>query len=175
MADPTRDSLPTDDQRRLLCDLIAVALVDLRAEETQRGRDLAYALHNLPKTMWGWGTWSVDGQRASLAHFQSRHPGGPDYVAMFDAIFAPRRWRINPEEAKRRAEALAMAYARAASPSVPFRSAHAAPVRGAAASASTKVPVEWSVSLHWSRPGEVIDGPLLVTVNIETEVVTVLG
>jgi hypothetical protein len=81
--------LPTEAQRRRLCDLLADALVDIRSSDAKRANDLAYALHNLPRTMWGWGTWSVAGQRGMLAHFQRLHPdGGPDYVAMFDAIFA---------------------------------------------------------------------------------------
>jgi hypothetical protein len=37
------------------------------------------------------------------------------------------------------------------------------------------VPVIWSVSVDWSRPGEVIDSPLLLSVNIESELVTVVG
>lgn len=92
MPPPTPDPLPNEQQRRLLCDLIAEALVDIRAEtDAERSRDLAYALHNLPRTMWGWGTWSVERQRGALAYFQSRHPdSGSSYVAMFDAIFAGR-------------------------------------------------------------------------------------
>jgi len=87
MTDSPRDPLPDGEQRRKLCELIADALVDIRAADAERGRALAHALHNLPRTMYGWGTWSIEGQRGMLAHFQSRHPGGPDYVAVYDAIF----------------------------------------------------------------------------------------
>ncbi len=81
------DPLPDEEQRRLLCALIADAFVDIRAADSDRGRALAHALHNLPRTIYGWGVWSIEGQRAMLAHFESRHPGGPNYLAMFDDIF----------------------------------------------------------------------------------------
>ena len=87
MAVPSGDPLPNEQQRRQLCDLLAEALTDLRHADAPRGNALAHALHNLPRTMYGWGTWSVYGQRAMLVHFQQTHPGGPDYVALFDAIF----------------------------------------------------------------------------------------
>jgi hypothetical protein len=90
MADATRDPLPSDEQRRLLCDLLADALVDIRTADEERAHALAYALHNLPRIMWGWGTWSVPGQRAMLAYFQAKHPDGADYVTQFDAIFTGR-------------------------------------------------------------------------------------
>jgi hypothetical protein len=53
---------------------------------------LAYAFHNLPLEMYGWGTWSVAVTRGRLVHYQDEYPTcGPDYVAMFDAIF-PDAW-----------------------------------------------------------------------------------
>jgi hypothetical protein len=85
------------------------------------------------------------------------------------------RSRVTPEEAKRRAEELAMAFAKSSSPTVPFHTAHALPASRAACSAASKVPVVWSVSVDWSRPGEVVDSPLLLSVNIESELVTVVG
>ena len=85
------------------------------------------------------------------------------------------RSRVTPDEAKRRAEELAMAFAKSSSPTIPFHTAHALPDPRAARSAATKVPVIWSVSVDWSRPGEVIDSPLLLSVNIESELVTVVG
>jgi hypothetical protein len=90
MTGTTRDPLPDDVQRRRLCELLADALVDIRTAEAGRANALAYALHILPRTMWGWGTWSIKDQRGRLAYYQAKHPGGPDYVAMFDAIFAHR-------------------------------------------------------------------------------------
>jgi hypothetical protein len=88
-----RDPLPNEEQRRLLCELLADALTDIRSADPDpdRGRALAYALHNLPRTMYGWGTWSIEGQRGILAYFQAQHPGGPDYAAMFTAIFSGQR------------------------------------------------------------------------------------
>lgn len=68
-----------------------------------------------------------------------------------------------------------MAFAKSSSPSVPFHTARALPDPRAARSVATKVPDVWSVSVDWSRPGEVIDGPLLLSVNIESELVTVIG
>jgi hypothetical protein len=85
------------------------------------------------------------------------------------------RWRITPEEAKQRAEELAMAFAKSSSPQFPFHTAHASPDPRAPPGTTTKVPVVWSVSVDWSRAGEVIDSPLLLSVNIESEVVTVVG
>ena len=84
------------------------------------------------------------------------------------------RWRVTPDEAKRRAEELALAFAKSSSLTVPFHTARALPDPRAAQSAATKVPVVWSVSVDWSRPGEVIDSPLLLSVNIASAVVTVV-
>jgi hypothetical protein len=87
--DSVPDPLSSEEQRRRLCEILHTALIDIRAGDHARGRALANALHNLPKTMYGWGTWSVGGQRGRLSHFEADHPGGPKYVAMFDAIFPP--------------------------------------------------------------------------------------
>jgi hypothetical protein len=83
------DPLPDEDQRRRLCELIHAAFVELRGihHESEQVHELAYAFHNLPLTMYGWGTWSWDGLRAMLARYRARFPaGGPDYVAMLEAI-----------------------------------------------------------------------------------------
>lgn len=82
-------SLPTDSQRRALCELMAEAFIELRYLEGDQAHDLAYAFHNLPKAMYGWGTWSVEGLRGSLQHYQSKHKAnlGFDYVAALDKIF----------------------------------------------------------------------------------------
>jgi hypothetical protein len=81
------DPLPNDQERRLICELIADAFIDIRSADGERARALAYALHNLPRTMYGWGTWSIEEQAARLKHFQSKYPGGLDYVARFEGIF----------------------------------------------------------------------------------------
>ena len=85
-------TLPTEDQRKGLCDLIYQAFVELRFLPEGQARDLAYAFHNIPKEMYGWGTWTADGARARLAHYQMKHRAnlGFDYVGAFDAIFVKR-------------------------------------------------------------------------------------
>jgi hypothetical protein len=89
MVNSVPDPLPSDEQRKLLCELIADALVDIRGADGERGRALAYALHNLPRTMYGWGRWSIAGQKAMFAFFQSKHPGGVDYAKKFEDICKP--------------------------------------------------------------------------------------
>ena len=84
-----KQPLPTDEQRQALCDLMYEAFVELRYLTGDQAHDLAYAFHNIPKTMFGWGHWSIEGTRAKLMHYQTKHQGnlGFDYVAAFDAIF----------------------------------------------------------------------------------------
>jgi hypothetical protein len=68
------------------------AFVELRSLPEEQAHDLAYAFHNLPKTMYGWGSWSVESARGPLAHYQTKHKAniGYDYVAALDAIFRDR-------------------------------------------------------------------------------------
>ena len=83
------DSLPDDHQRRALCELMHAAFIELRGvhDQAKQVHELAYAFHNLPMTMYGWGTWSWDGLRAVLARYRSHFPeGGSDYAAMIDMI-----------------------------------------------------------------------------------------
>lgn len=85
------DPLPDDKQRQRLCELMHAAFIELRGVngEPDQVHQLAYAFHNLPLTMYGWGTWSWDGLRAVLARYRQRFPeGGPDYATMLDAIRA---------------------------------------------------------------------------------------
>jgi hypothetical protein len=85
------DPLPDDDQRRRLCELMYAAFIELRCihRESEQVHELAYAFHNLPLTMYGWGTWNWAGLRGVLARYRKRFPeGGPDYAAMLDAIHA---------------------------------------------------------------------------------------
>jgi hypothetical protein len=87
------DPLPDETQRRQLCELLHEAFVELRgiSHHGEQVHDLAYAFHNLPLTMYGWGTWSVSGLRAVLKRYRERYPeNGRDYVAMLDAISLPR-------------------------------------------------------------------------------------
>ncbi len=85
-----RDILPDESQRRLLCELLHEAFVELRYinDRPKQVHELAYAFHNLPLTMYGWGTWNVRGLRAVLARYREQFPvAGPDYVVMLDAIY----------------------------------------------------------------------------------------
>lgn len=84
------DRLPTDEQRRQLCELMHNAFVELRYFSGEQARDLAYAFHNLPLEIFGWGTWSVAGTRARFLHYQRKHSQnlGVNYVLRFNSIFA---------------------------------------------------------------------------------------
>ena len=84
-----KQPLPTAEQRQALCDLMYEAFVELRYLTGEQANDLAYAFHDLPKTMYGWGQWSVERARGMLMHYQTKHQAnlGFDYVTAFDAIF----------------------------------------------------------------------------------------
>ncbi len=81
--------LPSNEQREKICDLIASAFIELRYLEGEQAHDLAYAFHNLPKEIYGWGTWSIDGTRGRLQYYQTKHHEniGFNYVNAFNAIF----------------------------------------------------------------------------------------
>ncbi len=84
------DPLPDDYQRRQICELIYAVFLELRYISHNRDQveELAYAFHNLPLEMYGWGTWDVARTRGMLARYQNKYPSnGVDYVAMFDAIY----------------------------------------------------------------------------------------
>lgn len=82
--------LPTEEQRIALCDLMHNAFVELRYLEGEQAQDLAYAFHNLPKEIYGWGNWSPASFRARLTHYQSKHSHnlGFNYVQAFNAVFS---------------------------------------------------------------------------------------
>jgi hypothetical protein len=88
------DPLPTEPQRKALCEMLAAALIEIRIAagggggvDALQASDLADAFHNLPREMYGWGSWSVADFRGRLAYYQEKYPGGPDYVKMLDTIF----------------------------------------------------------------------------------------
>lgn len=85
----SREPLPNAGQMRELGMLIQQAFVDLRSLSGEQAHDLAYAFHNLPAEIFGWGTWSTSGTRARLRYYQSKHSTnlGFDYVKAFDEIF----------------------------------------------------------------------------------------
>ena len=82
---------PSDQERQALCDLMHAAFIELRYLDGDQAHALAYAFHNLPKEIYGWGTWDVKIMRGRLEHYQSmyKHNRGFDYVKAFDAIFPP--------------------------------------------------------------------------------------
>ena len=87
------DPLPTEQQRELLCDMIHAAFIELRllgwAGEAAAAADLADAFHNIPKEMFGWGTFRWDAFRGMLNHYQGKWRNklsGRDYVEMLEQI-----------------------------------------------------------------------------------------
>jgi len=84
------DTLPTEEQRKQLCELMHYAFVELRYLTGEQAHDLAYAFHNLPMEIHGWGTWTVAGTRGRLLYYQKKHSQnlGVVYVAWFDKIYA---------------------------------------------------------------------------------------
>lgn len=87
------DQLPTEEQRQLLCELMHHAFNELRYLTGEQAHDLAYAFHNLPMEIYGWGTWSVADTRKRLVYYQKKHAKDPgvDYVALFDKICIPKQ------------------------------------------------------------------------------------
>ena len=91
------DPLPNAEQRRLLCEMIACAFIELRmlgsVGKSQQAADLADAFHNVAREMYGWGLWRHRTFRGMLKDYQRKYHcegyGGRDYVKMFDAIFGP--------------------------------------------------------------------------------------
>ncbi len=81
--------LPTEVQRKALSGLMHEAFIELRYLEGEQAHDLAYAFHNLPVEIYGWGNWSIESMRGRLQHYQSKHQAnlGFNYVAAFNAIF----------------------------------------------------------------------------------------
>lgn len=86
-----RDPLPTEQQRQALGELLHDAFNFMRYSSEKECNTLAYALHNIPVEIYGWGTWDVRVTRGQLRRFQVENYPTPDYgphfVAMFDAIF----------------------------------------------------------------------------------------
>ena len=81
--------MPTAEQRQALCDLMHEAFVELRYLPEEQAHDLAYAFHNLPKTMYGRGHWNIEGERGRFMRYQTKYKTNLDfdYVVAFDAIF----------------------------------------------------------------------------------------
>lgn len=84
-----KNPLPNEDQRKALCKLMYHAFVELRHLGGEQSQDLAYAFHNLPLEMYGWGSWSSEDTRKRLRHYQNKYSKnlGVNYVEMFNEIF----------------------------------------------------------------------------------------
>ena len=97
----TNDPLPTPKQQELLCDMIHNAFVELRmlgwGGHAEQAADLADAFHNIPKEMYGWGSFNWETFRGMLENYQRKWRGkttvtGRNYVEMLDEI----RLHANP-------------------------------------------------------------------------------
>jgi len=87
------DPLPTAKQREMLCDMIHCAFVEMRMlgwdGQSEQVADLADAFHNIPKEMYGWGSFNWKYFRRVLERYRSKWEGktkGRNYVAMLDEI-----------------------------------------------------------------------------------------
>jgi hypothetical protein len=90
----TDPKLPTDTQRRRLCEMMHWAFVELRnlgwSGKAEQAADLADAFHNLPTYLWS-DDFSLQFFRdAFLKAYQQKYPEGRirDYVSMVDEIIA---------------------------------------------------------------------------------------
>lgn len=86
--------LPTDAQRRQLCEMMHHAFVEMRllgwVGKPEQAADLADAFHNLPVEMWRDDFSFQLFRDAFLSAYQQKYPEGRirDYVAMLDEISA---------------------------------------------------------------------------------------
>ena len=90
------DPLPTEDQRIRLHEMVAMAFVEIRllgwAGRAEQAADLADAFHNIPREIYGWGSWNIEITRGMLESYQEKHhgedySGRTNYVMLFNAIF----------------------------------------------------------------------------------------
>lgn len=82
-------ALPNEEQRKAICELMYDAFVELRYLSGEQAQDLAYAFHNIPLEIYGWGTWSPETTRNRLQHYQNKHAKnlGINYVEKFNKIY----------------------------------------------------------------------------------------
>ena len=94
------ESLPTEEQRIKLHELVAAAFVEIRllgwAGESEQVADLADAFHNIPREIYGWGRWNVNITRMMLQSYQDKYhaesySGKTNYVLLFNSIFPTGR------------------------------------------------------------------------------------
>ena len=83
--------LPTEQERRKLCELLYRALLDLRLlcwrGSAQQAADLADAFHELPALLWS-ESFSLSLFRKYLEGYELKYPEADfKYVKMFDNLF----------------------------------------------------------------------------------------
>ena len=65
--------LPTDAQRRELCELFSAAFIEIRSlglsGRARQAAELAEVVHETPREMWGWGGWDPQFLRQRLAAY----------------------------------------------------------------------------------------------------------
>ena len=84
------DSKPlTEDQRRKLCHMLYMALLEMRAAgwagKAQQAADLADALHNLPTGMWH-EDFSLELLRKLLESYRQKYPDAFNYLVPLDEV-----------------------------------------------------------------------------------------
>ena len=85
----TDSQLPTDEQKRKLCRMLYLALLEIRAAgwegKAQQAADLADAFHNLPTGLWQAG-FSLDYFRGYLERYREKYPDSLNYLALLDEV-----------------------------------------------------------------------------------------
>lgn len=96
----TVHSLPNEEQRRILCELIAWAFIEIRhlagLGKSTRAADLADTFHNVGREIYGWGSWNPLTFRFGLEGYQQQYADDPDgaprdYISTFDHAFPELR------------------------------------------------------------------------------------
>lgn len=89
------DKLPTEKQKEMLCEMIAHAFIEIRIlgwqNRSLQAADLADAFHNIPKEMYGWGSFSwhiFEGMLRSYQqkYHQEKYSGLCDYLLWLQRI-----------------------------------------------------------------------------------------
>lgn len=87
-----RPILPSAEQREQLSKLLAQAFIEIRllcwGGHAQQAADLADVFHNLPREMYGWGSFNWDRLRAQIVDYERKYEGrlGYDYASQLDRI-----------------------------------------------------------------------------------------
>ena len=83
--------LPTHEQQRGLCSVVARALVEIRSLARESGNrqieELADAFHNMPRDMFEQGAWNHEFARGALLDYGNRYKRS-GYVSEFDQVMA---------------------------------------------------------------------------------------